>query len=162
MKAKDLMVPIQDYLKPETTLREAVNLLRMARRGEEKLGVKGLPVLDGDGKVVGVLAIRDVFKAVYPSYMSMMDLSGFSWEGMVESIAKRVGNDRVETHMNRNVVTIGEDKPLMECLGHIITHNVARLVVLDKTGKVAGMLYERDLFFAIVKAMLDENNGGGK
>jgi CBS domain-containing protein len=162
MKAKDLMVPVQDYLKPETTLREAVNLLRVAKRGEERQGVKGLPVLDRDGKVVGMLAIRDILKAVYPSYMSMMHLSGFSWDGMVESIAKRVGNDRVEAHMSRNAVTIGEDKPLMECLDNIVTHNVARLVVLDKTGKVAGMLYERDLFFAIVKAMLDENNGGGK
>lgn len=162
MKAKDLMVPIRDCLKPETTLREAVNLLRVAKRGEERQGVKGLPVLDRDGKVVGMLAIRDILKAVYPAYMSMMHLSEFTWDGMVESLAKRVGKDRVEAHMSRDVVTVREDKPLMECVDHIVTHNVARLVVLDKTGKVAGMLYERDLFFAIVKAMLDENNGGGK
>lgn len=41
MKAKNLMVPIQNYLKPETTLREAVNPLRVARREGEKKG-KGL------------------------------------------------------------------------------------------------------------------------
>ena len=162
MKAKDLMVPIQDYLKPEATLREAVNLLRVARKGKERQGVKGLPVLDRDGKVVGMLAMRDILKAVYPSYMSMMHLGDFAWDGMVESLAKQVGNDRVATHMNRKVVTVREDKPLMECLDNMVTHNVARLVVLDKTGKVVGMLYERDLFFSIVKAMLDENNGGVK
>ena len=162
MKAKDLMVPIQDYLKPEATLREAVNLLRVARKGKERQGVKGLPVLDRDGKVVGMLAMRDILKAVYPSYMSMMHLGDFAWDGMVESLAKQVGNDRVEAHMSRDVVTVRQDKPLMECVDHIVTHNVARLVVLDKTDKVVGMLYERDLFFSIVKAMLDENNGGGK
>ena len=61
MKAKNLMVPIQNYLKPETTLREAVNPLRVARREGEKKGqgVKGVPVLDRDRKVVGMLAIRD-------------------------------------------------------------------------------------------------------
>jgi CBS domain-containing protein len=32
--------------------------------------------------------------------------------------------------------------------------------VLDKAGKVVGMVYMRDIFFAITKAMLEENNGG--
>ena len=41
MKAKDLMIPLQDYLKPDNTLREAANLLRIAKRGEERIGVKG-------------------------------------------------------------------------------------------------------------------------
>jgi len=36
MKAKDLMIPLQDYLRPENTLREAVNLLKTAKRGEER------------------------------------------------------------------------------------------------------------------------------
>jgi hypothetical protein len=40
MKAKDLMVPLQDYLKPDNTLKEAANLLRIAQRGEEKIGEK--------------------------------------------------------------------------------------------------------------------------
>ena len=38
MKAKDLMIPIQDYLRPDNTLKEAVNLLRIAKKGEEKVG----------------------------------------------------------------------------------------------------------------------------
>jgi hypothetical protein len=41
MKAKDIMIPFQDYLNPESTLREAVNLLRTAIRGEQKTGVMG-------------------------------------------------------------------------------------------------------------------------
>lgn len=36
MKAKDLMIPLQEYLTPEHTLIEAANLLRIAKRGEEK------------------------------------------------------------------------------------------------------------------------------
>ena len=61
MKAKDLMIPIQDYLKPDNTLREAVNLLRVAKKGEEKVGVKGLPVLDDSRK-----ARRNAFDGGYP------------------------------------------------------------------------------------------------
>jgi len=32
MKAKDLMIPLQEYLKPDTTLKEAVNTLMTAQR----------------------------------------------------------------------------------------------------------------------------------
>jgi hypothetical protein len=35
MKAKDLIVALQEYLKPDNTLKKAANLLRIAQRGEE-------------------------------------------------------------------------------------------------------------------------------
>ena len=57
MKAKDLMIPIQDSLSPENTLKEAVNLLRIAKKGEEKVGLKGLAVLNKNGKLVGMLSM---------------------------------------------------------------------------------------------------------
>jgi len=162
MKVKDLMIPLQDYLKPENTLKEAVNLLRIAKKGEEKVGQKGLPVLDKDAKLVGMLSMTDILKAVHPSYMSLMNLSNFTWDGMVESLAKSAADHKVETVMTKEVITVKEDDPLMECVDLIIKNNIKRLPVVDKSGKVIGMLYERDIFFAIVKAMLDENAGGGK
>jgi CBS-domain-containing membrane protein len=90
MKAKGFMIPIQDSLSPEKTIKEAVNLLRVAGKGEERVGLKGLPVLDKDGKLAGMFSMTDVLKAVHPSYMSLMNLSNFTWEGMVESLAKSV------------------------------------------------------------------------
>lgn len=52
MKAKDLMIPLQEYLKPEMPLFEAGLILRTAKRGEERIGVKGLPVVDEEGKAL--------------------------------------------------------------------------------------------------------------
>jgi CBS domain-containing protein len=162
MKAKDLMIPLQDYLRPENTLKEAVNLLLTAKRGEEKVGVKGLPVLDENGKLIGMLSMGDILKAVFPSYMSMMDLGDFTWDGMVESMAKKVSGKKVEELMTEPVVTVDEDASLMECVDHMIKKNVKRLPVLDGSGRVVGMIYERDVFSAITKAMLDDNDGGAK
>ncbi len=162
MKAKDLMIPIHDYLRPDNTLKEAVNLLRTAKRGEERVGVKGLPVLDEEGKLVGMLSMRDILKAVFPFYMSMMDLGDFTWDGMVEGIAKKSSNRKVGELMSRVIITVDEQASLMECIDHMIKHNIKRLPVINKEGKVVGMLYERDVFFAITKAMLEENNRGEK
>lgn len=160
MKAKDIMIPLEDYLTPENTLKEAVNLLRTAKRGEERVGVKGLPVLDEKGRLVGMLSMRDILKAVFPFYLSMMDLGEFTWDGMVESLAKKVANKKVKEIMSKQVITVSEDAPLMECIDHMLKHNIKRLPVVNKEGKVVGMIYERDVFFAVTKAMLEENNGG--
>lgn len=157
MKAKDLMVPISDYLRPETTLKEAVNLLRIAKRGDGRVGVKGLPVLDAGGKLVGMLSMGDILKAVHPSYLDMMNLGNFTWDGMVEAMAKKVAEHKVETVMTRTVLTVQEKDSLMECVDLMLKNCVKRLPVVDASGAVKGMIYERDIFFAVVKAMLASN-----
>jgi CBS domain-containing protein len=160
MKAKDLMIPLQEHLRPDTTLKEAANILRTAKRDDERVSVKGLPVLDASGKMVGFLSIGDILKAVFPSYMSLMNLGDFTWDGMVEDMAKKAGNKKVAEMMTLKVISVNEDASLMECVDHMLKNNVKRLPVIGKDGKVVGILYERDIFFAITKAMLDENNGG--
>ena len=41
MKTKDSMIPIQERLKPGTPLMEVANILRTAKRDDERSGVKG-------------------------------------------------------------------------------------------------------------------------
>jgi len=156
MKARDVMIPFLDYLNPEHTLKEAVNRLRTAVRGDERTGVMALPVLDDNGKLVGILSMTDILKAVYPSYMSMMNLGDFTWDGMLESLACEAGEKKVGILMTRTVVTVREEDPLMECVDHILKGDVRRMPVLNKAGNVVGMIYLRDIFHVVTKAMLDQ------
>jgi CBS domain-containing protein len=159
MKAKDLMVPLQEYLSPDNTLKDAAVLLRTAKRGEEKIGVKALPVLDKTGKLLGILSIGDILKAVYPPYMYLMDMGSFTWDGMVEEFAKRAATKKVEELMTRKVITVKEDSTLMECVDHMLKHDVKRVPVLNKENKVVGILYERDIFYTITNTILEKNEG---
>jgi len=160
MKAKNLMIPLQEFLRPDTTVKEAANILRTAKRDDVKRGVKGLPVLDNNGLMVGFLTIGDILKAVFPSYMSLMNLGDFTWDGMVEDMAKKIADKKVSEMMTKNVISVHEDSPLMECVDHMIKNNVKRLPVIGKNDKVTGILYEMDIFLAITKSMLNENNPG--
>ena len=162
MKAKDLMVPIREYLGPDATLKEAAKVLSAARGDENRAGTKGLPVLDDECKMVGFLSIGDILKAVFPPYMALMDLGDFTWDGMVEDMAKKAGQKKVSEMMTTKVISVPEDAPLMECVDHMIKNNVKRLPVIGRDGRVSGILYERDVFFAITRAMIDENAGGKK
>ncbi len=153
MKAKDLMIPLHECLTPEMPLVQAAHLLKTAKRGEEIVGVKGLPVLDQSGKMIGFLSIGDILKAVFPSYMSLMNLGDFTWDGMVEDFAKKAACKHVSDVMTTDIITVPDEAPLMECVDHMLKSNVKRLPVIDKTGKVVGMLYERDVFYEITRAM---------
>lgn len=156
MKAKDIMHPLTDYLRPDTTLKEAVFLLKSCRVGEENICVRALPVLDDGMRFVGLLSMGDILKAIWPSYMSLMNLGNFAWDGMVEAIAKRSKDLPVRGLMTTEVVTVHPDAPLMECVDHMLKFGVKKLPVVEAGGAVTGMLYERDLFFAIVGAMLND------
>jgi len=70
---------LQEYLKPDNTLKEAANLLRIAQRGEEKIGVKALPVLDTSGNLAGNTLHRRHPQGSPPSYMDLMNLGSFAW-----------------------------------------------------------------------------------
>ncbi|MBI5100400.1 MAG: CBS domain-containing protein [Nitrospirae bacterium] len=156
MRAKDLMVPLVEHLKPGNTLKEAANLLRTARRGEERAGVKALPVLDDHNKLLGILSIGDILKAIYPSYMYLMDLGEFAWDGMVEAFAKKAADKTVGDLMSTAVITVNEDSTLMECVDHMLKNSVKRVPVLNKDNAVVGMLYEKDVFNEITRAMFNK------
>jgi len=152
------MVPVYDYLRPDSSLTEAAKLLRTAVRGEQKYGVMGLSVLDEKGNLVGMLSMIDILKAVYPFYMYMMNLGEFTWDGMIVSLAKQARNKKVREHMTSPDITVHEDDPLMECVDRILKNRVRRLPVIDKSGKVVGMIYMRDVFYTVTKAMIEEDH----
>jgi len=159
MKTKDIMEPLTDYLRPDHTIKEAVNLLPKARRCDDRVGVKELPVLDPQGRLLGILSMGDILKVVYPFYMPMMNLGGLTWEGMMITLAKEAGGRTVESAMTREVVTVNDDNHLMKSVDLMLKYKIHSLPVLDAAGKVVGTVYERDLFYVIVKAMLDKEGG---
>ncbi len=159
MKARDIMEPIKNRLSPDDTLKEAVNKMRVTIRKGEKVGVKGMIVLDNEQRLVGMLSIKDILKAIIPSYMTLTELGEFTWDGMLEEMAKKVADKKVSEIMTRKVITVPEDAPLMECADLIVKHNLQRLPVLDREKRVVGIVYVRDLYYAIVKALFEKEEG---
>jgi len=153
MKAKDVMEPVEDYLTPENTLKEAIKKMKTARRAEGILGVKGMLVLDREGNLVGMLSIHEVLKAMIPPYMQLCELGGFTWNGMLEETARRIANKKVEEIMLKEIITVPEDAPLMECASIMVKRYLHRIPVVNKEGRVVGIVYVRDLYNAIVEAM---------
>jgi len=161
-KAKDLMVPMVDFLRPEIKLTEAIRMMRATKRSDEKYGVKGLPVVDNNGALVGMLSLQEIKGAVFPFYMSMMDLGDVTFEGMFEVMINKLRDKTVGEVMCTSAEPVHEDAPLMECMDHMMKHNMTRVPVVNENGRVVGIVYELDLFYIIVDILLarEENDKG--
>ncbi len=156
MRAKDVMEHIKSFLSPDETLKEAVNKMRVYRRGESGVGVKGIIVLDRDENLVGLLSIKDILKAIIPFYMGMTDLDMFTWDGMLEQMTKKAADKKVGDIMTKKVITVPEEAPLMECADFLVRYNLQRLPVVNKEKKVVGIVYVRDLYYALIKTLFEE------
>lgn len=157
MKAKGLMKPVDMTLKPDDGLEEFVRNIQTARSCEGTAGIKALPVVDACGKLSGIISMHDILRAVYPPYLYSADLSLFTWDGMLESLAGKISGKKISQIMTKPVVAVKEDHPLMECVDHMLKYDLAAVPVLDHDDRLVGMLYENDIFFAVADALL-----GGK
>ncbi len=157
MKASDLMVQVYASLKADDELREYIDKIRIVRSNAETPGARALPVLDASGIPIGVLSMKDILKAIYPPYLYSTDLSLFTWDGMLESLAKNISGKRVSEIMSKPVITVRGDHPLMECVDHMLKHGISTIAVVDRAGRLAGMIYECQLFFAITEAITGGN-----
>lgn len=153
MKAKDLMVKPEGHLSPEDSLICAAVKMKNTKRNGESVGVRALPVLEAGGKFIGLVTMGDILKAMMPKYLDLAQLGDFTWDGMVEDLAKKVCRKTVKEMMNTEVITVNEEAPLMSCIDHIIHDHIKRLPVVNDEGRLVGIVYERDVFYAVTRTM---------
>lgn len=154
MKAADIMTKEFDTVPPSATIKEAVGLLRRGRRGQKEKGVNALMVVDKSGKLVGLITMSHILKAIIPFYTEMAHVSEFAWEGLFERMCHKIRDKKVSELMEEKVVTIGPDMNLIE-IAEIMGKNMVKMLPVVMEGRVLGIVYMKELFFKIVDTMLD-------
>jgi CBS domain-containing protein len=145
MKVREIMVKDVDSLKPEDNAKSALSLLF-------KMQISGLPVIDNEGNLVGMFTEKEVLKNILPSYIEKV--GRFVYEENPKSIRKKfegLANLSVSQLMRKEVVSISEDITLCEAARIMLTQKVRRLPVVDKSGKVVGMVARSDILKVLAK-----------
>ncbi len=119
-KVKNIISKRLVSLKPNMTLKDASRILY-------KEGIRGAPVLDDAGNVLGIITTADLMRAFY--------------EGNLEG--------SVSDYMKRDVITIKEEDDIMEAVKKMVTYNVGRLLVMDAINRVSGMVTRTDILKSI-------------
>jgi CBS-domain-containing membrane protein len=142
LKAKDIMAREVITISPDTRTIDAARVLLDKR-------INGVPVVDGSGRLVGILCQSDLVaqqkKLSLPSFFNLLD--GFiplgpskNWEQEVQ----RIGASTVAQAMTANPVTVNPETSLDELASLMVDKKFHTLPVIDQ-GKLVGVIGKEDI-----------------
>jgi CBS domain-containing protein len=141
----DVMTPNPLLVHPDTPLNEAIKMIAERR-------ISGLPVVDAEGKLVGVLSEADLMwretGPTPPPYITILD-SVIYLENPAKherELHKALGQTVGEVMTGKkDIVTIKPDQPLKDAAKLMHDRDTTRLPVLNDSGKVIGILTRGDI-----------------
>ncbi len=148
LTAKDIMTrdPLTTGLQTDISDAAAVLL---------KNDINGLPVMDEDGKLVGILCQSDLVslqkKFPLPSVFTFLD--GFlplSSMSAMEREIQKISASTVEDAMTPSPVTVDVETPVDEIAGLMVDKKFHSLPVMED-GKLVGMVGMKDVLKTVVK-----------
>lgn len=149
MKIKDIFIPSEvQTCSPSTPWSEAAKLLL-----EKQL--PAVPVVDAEGKVVGVLSEKDLFRALFPLYKDWMEAphAYHDFEKMEEE-ARGAVERTVGEIMSSRTLTADPETPVLK-VGAMMSASGIHQVPVVQDGKLIGMVGRKTIYRAILSKYLE-------
>ena len=130
-----------------STVREAAAIIV-----QKHIGL--LPVVDRNGKLVGVIGLRDFLSLELPDFIQFIEDVDFVHDfGAVEDTrpSAKTLNKAVKTLMSP-AITVDEDCGLLRAYALMLQHNLHDMPVISKDGKLIGITSRVDIGVAILSA----------
>lgn len=143
MKAKDIMTTEVISVKEDDIVEDVTSLLI-------KNKISGVPVVNEENEVVGIVTETDLIfrdKDVnMPSYVPL--LGGFILLDSVKKFEKELRKAaayKVKDLMSTPVVKVYEDDEVREVVNTMLEKRINRVPVIDKDGKLKGIIARSDI-----------------
>ena len=140
---------------PEGSIADAARIMLEHR-------VSGLPVVDSQGALVGIVTERDLLRRAEigterkrPRWLDVWVGTGELAEGYVRAHGRRVADV-----MTRNVVSVDTDTPLDEVVTLMERDGFKRLPVL-RDGRIAGIVSRANLVLALSRRLIETSPAPG-
>ncbi|NJO17751.1 MAG: CBS domain-containing protein [Thioploca sp.] len=143
MLVKEVMTRAVKTITPETRLQEVASIMCLNR-------FSGLPVVEENDKLVGILAERDVLRYLFPSIKDIMTdgMGSIDFEGM-EAEYKKVLPLKAADLMNSTVISVNPNMPILKAVSIMAKNNFRRIPVTEENNKLVGMVSLGDIHRAI-------------
>lgn len=146
MIARDIMSS------PVITIRENATVAEAARIMLDR-DVSALPVLNGSGRLVGILTHSDF--GLSPKFRPLVDniytlLGSTTTPRHLEETAHRVGGKQVRDVMRRNIITVQQEANIEHIARLMMRSQIHRLPVVED-GKLVGIITRHD-FLKLIAA----------
>lgn len=148
MLAKDIMTREVITVRPDTSIEEAAKLMVDNK-------VSGLPVVDEEGKIVGIVTEKDLMVKAsefkIPFYITLFDSIIFLENPIkFNNHIRKYFASQVKEVMTARVVTVDEETPVPEVARIMQTEKVNRVPV-TQNGVITGIITRNDILKSLVR-----------
>ncbi len=132
---------VRDIMTEQPRVVSADTPLRQAAEDMVRAGIGGLPVVDDEGRVIGMLSERELMRHLLSAY-----LAGGTGGAAASSVKAAPGSARrlVRDVMTRQVLCVSPDQPLAEVASIMTSKDVDRVPVVHG-GQLVGLLTRGDI-----------------
>ena len=143
MQVRDVMTATPMTIDPEAPVETAVAVMR-------ERGLRHLPVVDGEGRLIGIVTDRDLRSAMFGS--ALVEHLPAEQGGRLRALTAPLNDVRVSHVMTWRVVTIGPQAPVAQAAAIMANVRVGSLPVVEGT-RLVGIVTEHDVLKALAATL---------
>jgi acetoin utilization protein AcuB len=143
MQVREVMTATPMTIDPEAPVETAVAVMR-------ERGLRHLPVVDGDGRLIGIVTDRDLRSAMFGS--ALVEHLPAEQGGRLRALTATLNDVRVSHVMTWRVVTIGPGAPVAQAAAIMANVRVGSLPVVEGT-RLVGIVTEHDVLKALAATL---------
>ncbi|WP_423802136.1 CBS domain-containing protein [Neobacillus sp. SAB-20_R2A] len=153
MKVRDFMIMNVITAKPTDTIKDVMKIFV-----EKKIG--GMPVVDGEGKLCGIVTDGDILRAIKPidrqiyNYFTFMTY--IAEEDLESRLSEMAGREIIKIAKTNGIVTVHPDDDMKKVVSLLSKHHFKKLPVLNGNNRVIGVLSRGDVIRSIQQTIIDE------
>ena len=147
MIVKDIMNSSVKTAKADTPIKEIASIMCFNK-------ISGVPVVDANNKLVGVLSEKDILRAMFPDVEQIM-LEGAKTDfESIEDDYKNVLDKKAGDLMTQAVASVTPDMPLLKAASLMCVKKIRRIPVTGENNQLVGIISIGDVHKAIFQESL--------
>ena len=115
--------------------------------------ISGVPVIDSDDKLIGVLSEKDILRNMFPDVKTVMEQGGTPDFEAIELDYKDILHKKVGDIMTQTVASVTPEMPLLKAASLMCSKQIRRIPVTDANNVLVGIISIGDVH----KAIFQEN-----
>lgn len=148
MISRDIYRKVVQTVRPDTPVREAVNIMA-------KHGLNSLLVTNGDNTVAGVVTVVSLAAATVPLELqeSAALAEAMTTPGYFEDSCKELANKPVSEYMESGIRTLPPDADIMEIAAIFLGNQHHTVPIVDVSGTLVGIITRTEIRCALAKSI---------
>lgn len=147
MVVKDIMSHTVKTATTSTLIKDIASLMCLDK-------ISGVPVIDDNGELTGILSEKDILQAMFPDVAQIMENGLKQDYESIESDYKDVLYKSAGELMTQAVASVTPNMPLLKAVSMMCVKNIRRIPVTNEENKLIGIISIGDVHKAIFQESL--------